>query len=350
MKKLNKKHIRKMTVTFIFSVAIVILITILILISMVMILRFAGVITTENIAQNGWLLTFLFIVASFGLGAFLSFVCSQIVLKPLNKLITGLNELSDGNYDVRVSLGKNEYVKELENKFNNLANELQNTEILKSDFINNFSHELKTPIVSISGLVKMMKNENLSTEKKQEYLQVIDEEIDRLSNMTTNVLNLSKYQNQSILTDKVTYNLSEQIRNCILLLEKRWRKKNLDLFLDFEEINITANEDMLMQVWVNIIDNAIKFSLYDKELKISIIENINSIDVYISNYGQEISEEDKNKIFNKFYQCESKESYLGNGIGLSIVKSVIDLHKGTVEVNCDNGLTTFIVKLPKINK
>jgi signal transduction histidine kinase len=165
--------------------------------------------------------------------------------------------------------------------------------------------------------------------------------------MATNVLNMTKIENQTILTDIATYNLSEQIRSCVLLLEKRWTGKNLELSLEFDEHNICACEELLKQVWINLIDNAIKYSPEYGLVVIKIREEGDYYQVSIANSGIEIPKEKQQKIFEKFYQADESHSSAGNGIGLSIVKYVVDLHKGKVSVECKNEITTFSVKIPR---
>ena len=220
--------------------------------------------------------------------------------------------------------------------FNDMAN----------DFVNEFAHEFKTPIVSIKGLIGLMKTKKLTKEKEREYLEIIDEEINRLSLITTNVLNFSKLDNQEILSERFTYNVSEQIRRIVLLFERQWTSKNLTFKLDFDEFTVDGNEDMLKEVWVNLIDNAIKFSNENTEIEINVVKNDNFIVVTVSNEGVKILDEDKDKIFNKFYQADKSYSKTGNGIGLSIVKKIVSLHKGRVGVDNINNKTVFTVKLP----
>ena len=192
-----------------------------------------------------------------------------------------------------------------------------------------------------------MKKPNFPEAKRLEYLKIIDEEANRLSTITTNVLSLSKLEGQEIIKDKNKYNLSEQIRNCVLLLEKKWRKKKLSLSLDFDEYNIFANEDMLKQVWVNLLDNAIKFSYDKSNLIVDINRNDDCLVIRITNNGPTISDENKKLIFNKFYQVDKTHQVEGNGIGLSIVNKIVKLHNGKVEVESKEELTSFIVYIPK---
>jgi signal transduction histidine kinase len=190
-----------------------------------------------------------------------------------------------------------------------------------------------------------MKNEDLPKEKMNKYLGVIEEEANRLADMTTNMLNLSKVEKQEILTDCKKFNLSEQVRSSVLLLEKKWSKKRLKLDLDFDEYYVFANEDLLKQVWLNLIDNAIKFA-YDKTpLVIKIEDSADETTVSISDRGEVIEKKELEKIFSKFYQAGQKKE--GNGIGLSIVKHIVDLHEGKISVTSDTDSTIFTVTLPK---
>ena len=149
------------------------------------------------------------------------------------------------------------------------------------------------------------------------------------------------------MTDKSTFNLSEQIRTCVLLLEKKWQKKNISFDLDFEEYTVLANEDMLKQVWFNLIDNAVKFSEKDSEIGIKIRLINHALRVSVSNDGASISDEEKEKIFNKFYKGDSATSRESNGIGLSIVKRIVELHEGKITVDSKDGVNTFTVEIPK---
>ena len=299
----------------------------------------------ETIA-SGWYWVVIFGATSALIGLFLAFLLGRMLFKPINTIVEGMTKLSEGDFSTRIDLGKYDGMRKLTNSFNSLAQELENTEILRSDFINDFSHELKTPIVSISGLISLMKSENLLDDKRRDYLNVMEEEAGRLTQMTSNALYLSKIETQGILTNKKSYNVSEQIRNSLLLLERKWAKKELIPSLEFEEYTISANEDMLKQVWLNLLDNAIKFSEHGKELKITAEVMFEELFVSIENVGPEIPESDYEAIFNKFYQCDKSRATEGNGIGLSIVKHIITLHGGEIMVNSKNGKTVFTVSLP----
>lgn len=332
--------------TFILLVASILLITVAMIVILEYVLVLSGLGSQEDLEKSGTYWIFVFGVASTVIGLVLAFLLSRLVLRPFDKLIEGMSLLARGNFTVRMDFGERKYFTGLTDSFNSLATELQNTEILRSDFVNNFSHELKTPIASVSSLISLLKNDDLPKSKRIKYLTVIEEEMDRLSSMTTNILNLSKIENQGILTKKSKFNLSEQIRNCVLLLEKKWTKKRLNLSLDFDEVEIVANEDMLKQVWINLLDNGIKFSNSGGELSVNIVKEQTKIKVAVQNSGSEIPESERGKIFNKFYRIERAGKNEGNGIGLSIVKHIVDLHGGTIKVSSFDNKTEFTIELP----
>lgn len=278
-------------------------------------------------------------------------VAGKFPLKPVNMIISKMNRLASGDFKTRLEFGKPfgniRAADEIKDSFNKMAEELENIEMLRGDFINNFSHEFKTPIVSISGFAKLLKRGNLTEEQKAEYIDIIEEESLRLASMATNVLNLTKIENQTILTDTSFFNLSEQIRSCLLLLEDKWSKKNLDFNLELSEHMITANEELLKQVWINLLDNAVKFSEEGGMIVVKVLETTNDLAVTIANSGSEVSPKKQEKIFNKFYQADESHATKGNGIGLAIVKRIAELHRGKVSVSSGNNMTAFTVILPK---
>lgn len=306
----------------------------------------------ENVADINIVSVLLFMsVISLIIGSLIAIFLGKIPLRPINTLVNGMNSLAAGNFKTRIEyghlIGNHPTFSEITESFNTLAEELENTEVLRSDFINNFSHEFKTPIVSIAGFAKLLKKGNLTEEQREQYLDAIEEESMRLSYMATNVLNMTKVENQTILTDVTRFNLSEQVRSSLLLLENGWTRKNIELQLDFDEFEIEANEELLKQVWINLIDNAVKFVPRCGTLSLDICESGESIAVTVSNTGKDIDPEKIDKIFNKFYQADESHACEGNGIGLAIVKRIVDLHGGTVSVVSANGMTSFTVELPR---
>lgn len=300
--------------------------------------------------SDAFFIVLLLAVSSMIMGIIISGAVGRFAMKPLNKLINATNKLASGDYSTRISLGKltgmYPITQDLCDSFNKLASELENTEMLRSDFINNFSHEFKTPIVSIAGFAKLLKRGSLTKEQTKEYLDIIEAESMRLSSLATSVLNLTKVENQTILTDETQFNLSEQLRNCILMFEEKWIEKNIELHLNFWECNVFGNEELLKQVWINLIDNAVKYTDNGGVIEIAIEEKNDVIKVDVINTGKEISPKNYDRIFNKFFQEDESHSVAGNGVGLAVVKKIVDLHKGTVKAESKDGKTVFSVTLP----
>ncbi len=286
--------------------------------------------------------------ASVTLGSFITAVTIQLPMLPVKKLIRGMTRLANGHFEERMKFGEMSAMKELGDAFNSLASELENTEMLRSDFVNNFSHEFKTPIVSIRGFARILQRPDLTESQRQEYVGIIVDESTRLANMATNVLNLTKIERQTILTNKQEFNLSEQMRRCILLLEKKWDGKNLNVLADFPECMVTGDEELLKDVWVNLLDNAIKFSPEGAQLEVRMARRDQWLETAVINRGPQIPPEQQKRLFDKFWQGDPSRAAQGTGIGLSIVKKVVELHNGQIEVQSTPQETAFVVRLPAI--
>ncbi|WP_026477407.1 HAMP domain-containing sensor histidine kinase [Alkaliphilus transvaalensis] len=280
-------------------------------------------------------------------GAILIILFVKWAVKPLSILSSAMEEVAKGNFDIQVENKSKDEIGQLTKSFNKMTKELKNIEYLRKDFITNVSHEFKTPIASIQGFAKLLQKGNLSEDEKQEYAHIIVEESVRLSNLSSNVLKLSKLENQEIIEKKVKFSLDEQIRRSILLLEHQWGKKNIEFDIELNKIYYFGDEELLQQVWINLIGNAIKFSEVNGIIGIHLEAFSNMVRVSIKDDGIGMSEETIHRIFEKFYQGDKARSHEGNGLGLSLVKRIIDLVGGriTVESNLKEG-STFIVELP----
>ena len=290
----------------------------------------------------------LLAVLSAIVGAILTWLLSWIPLKPIRELIDAINLLAQGDFHVRISLDTTQEFLKLSDSFNRMAQELENTEMLRSDFINNFSHEFKTPIVSLRGFAKLLKNQDLSPALRNEYLDIIISESTRLSQLSSNVLNLSKIENLNILRGMELFNLSEEIRQSILLLQSKWQKINLDFSIDIEEQMYYGNKSLLNQVWINLLDNAIKFSYPEGRITIKLCKRQNGLLFHIQDNGCGMDEETTAHIFDRFYQFDPSHTTEGNGLGLTVVQKVIKLHNGTIKVTSkrESG-TIFEIILPR---
>ena len=292
----------------------------------------------------------VFAIISVPLGTSLSAFLMRRPLRPFDQLLAALGRISKGDYSVRLNLRGSHMLKELNNGFNHMAQELGSLEMLRTDFVNSFSHEFKTPIVSISGFAKILQRENLTPEERAEYLDIIIRESDRLSELATNVLSLTKIENQHILTDTTTVNISEQIRLTAALLASRWEQKKIEIQFDADEVYVNGNEDMLKQVWLNLIDNAIKFSPEYGTVKISIQRDQMETIVTVANEGA-LDEAVLPRIFDKFFQGNPSHAEQGNGLGLTIAQKITELHGGTLRAeSAAGGCILFHAALPGLHE
>jgi len=303
----------------------------------------------EILQPSNHIFLFWCLVFSIGIGIILSLIFGKIISNPIQAMIETTDALASGNYDARLHFSRfysRQYnMHRLEHSFNTMASELEGTEMLSSDFINNFSHEFKTPIASIAGFAELLRRGDLAQAEQQEYLEIIASEARRLSGMATNVLNLTKVENQKILSDVQRFNVSEQIRNCILLLADRWNEKNLEMDIDLAETTIRGNADLLSQIWLNLLDNAIKFTPAGGQIGVHEKKENGILSIAISNTGSTIPPEIRDRIFQKFYQGDRSHSSQGYGIGLAIVSQVLRLHNGTIDLTSEDGHTCFTVNL-----
>lgn len=307
--------------------------------------------TREQIQDNA-ILTFLNIL-------FLSFIFCVIdgvqrkfmIERPVKKILTTTQELAKGNFKARaervsVIPGRNEFDMIAEN-INMMAQELSGIETLRTDFVSNVSHEIKTPLAVIGNYSTMLQSPNLSEEKRQEYARAISDATGRLSELITNILKLNKLENQQIYPDKETYDLGEQLAECIVGFEDIWEKKNIEIDTDIEDdLNVTEDKELLSLVWNNLLSNAFKFTEAGGTVKVVARSVEGRVQVEVSDTGCGISDETGKHIFDKFYQGDTSHATKGNGLGLALVKRVIDICGAEITVKSVLGKgTAFTVTL-----
>ncbi len=282
-------------------------------------------------------------------GAFLIAVSGHSAVMPILRLNKATQEVAKGNFDIQVVNKSSDEVGQLTKSFNKMIQELKRIEYLRKDFINSVSHEFKTPLASIQGFAKLLQKGNLSEEERQEYADIIVEETARLSRLSSNILRLSSLDNQEIIDKRTLFSLDEQIRKTILLLEPEWSKKNISFDLDLDELQYQGDEELLQQVWINLLNNAVKFSHENGTINLRLSKTASAVKVEISDSGIGMSEETVLRIFERFYQGDSAHSRDGNGLGLSLVKRILDLCNGNINVKSTlNEGSTFTVELPLI--
>ena len=324
------------TMRFWFTFAIFILIAITGVTTALIFILLDFILSFNEIQIDGYLLAISMALACIMIGAGLAALSGKHITSRLSRISHGMREVARGNFAARVpekdKKNSPSEFGELERSFNQMASDLDGIEIFRNDFINNFSHEFKTPIVSIRGFARQLQSESLSDEERREYLDIIVSESERLVNMSSNVLLLSKLENQQIVSDKTEFYLDEQIRRSILLLEKEWAEKEIELDIDLEEIKFNFNEEMLSHVFINLLSNAIKFTDLGGKIEISLKMRGESAIFSVKDNGIGMSDEVKERIFEKFYQGDSSHASRGNGIGLNIVQRIVSLAHGAIEV------------------
>ncbi|WP_337912559.1 HAMP domain-containing sensor histidine kinase [Paenibacillus arenosi] len=355
MNFIRERSLRGFGLTFMFTFIVLFIMLISIFLSLVIVVFFVYIglypsPPVEDPDSGGALVLITYFgTASVLVSILASLIFSRIPLSPIRKVIRASEELAKGNFSVRIQLKGPKELRKLNRSFNHMAEELGSLEMLRSDFINNFSHEFKTPIVSLRGYAKVLKRKNLTDEERNDYLDIIINESERLAELATNVLQLSKIESQAIITEKTTFNLTEHIRTVIVLLEPKWSAKHISFQFDSSELIVTANEDMLSQVWINLLDNAIKYSPSYSEITIVMDSIDQQVRISIHNDGPGIDMSQQKYIFDKFYQGDSSHASSGNGLGLSIAHKIVALHDGTIQVaSSDDTGTTFEVILPSI--
>jgi signal transduction histidine kinase len=228
-----------------------------------------------------------------------------------------------------------------------MTRELAATEILKTDFVSNVSHEIKTPITAIEGYAMLLQGSETLSEEDSEYVDKILTNTQRLSELVGNVLLLSKIDNQAIETKAERFSLDEQIRQSILLLEPKWSEKNIELYVDLEHVIYEGNRGLMIHVWNNLIGNAIKFTPTDSTVKIMLSKGENNLVFEVEDQGSGIADMAINHIFDKFYQADSSHKQEGNGLGLSLAKRIIDIEGGQIKGEHIEGGCRFTVILPE---
>ncbi|MBM7540131.1 HAMP domain-containing sensor histidine kinase [Amphibacillus cookii] len=282
------------------------------------------------------------------LGVVIAALLSKRSVKPIRDMMKATDKVAKGDFSVKVN---GSFVLELDTlaqSFNKMVQDLRGVETLRSDFVRNFSHEFKTPIVSISGFAKLLKEGDISEEEKQDYLDSIIQESERLVELSTNVLNLSKVDTIEIISEKTLYRLDEQIRLAILMLEPKWNAKNHHMDIELkDEIEILGNKHLIHQVWINLLDNAIKYTDNGGTLKVSLYQSGRKAVFRLEDNGGGMSDETMHHLFDKFYQGHNSHYIAGNGLGLTLVKRIIDLCEGTIEVQSALGKgSVFTIRLP----
>lgn len=278
----------------------------------------------------------------------------KVILMPVRQMVTAMQRLEAGDFTVRMTCSgwmRPLELREFVRAFNTAAEELGNTELLRRDFIHNFSHEFKTPITSLGGFADLLlADEDIPDEERREYLGIISTESHRLAALADHVLALSRVEAQTILRDAAPFPLAEQLRQSAMLAQQKWtEKKEVALAVQIPEdaCMYTGNEALMKEVWLNMLDNAFKFSPEGGTVTLTLCRNADAVTVTVTDQGPGMDEATQARIFDRFYQGDTSHRTEGNGLGLAMVKKIVDLHRGTVTVHSRPGSgSSFVISLP----
>jgi signal transduction histidine kinase len=337
-------------VFFLFEYSIMLVTLALIALAIILELHF-GIIKKEYLMRPEAGLIILLVI-SLLIGTVTTLVGSKLMMGKMDYILSSMKQLAGGNFQVRIKkegILHSKETQEFIEEFNLMAKELGSIEMLRSDFVNNLSHEFKTPIVSLRGFARLLKDPELNPEDREEYLDIILDEADRLAKLSTNVLNLSKIENQTLLSGQSDIDLGEHVRRAMLMIESKWVEKQLELEVEIDDVFYYGNGELLSQVWVNVLDNAVKFSPKYGRLEVSLTQEKNAVTFRVRDYGSGMEEEARTHMFEKFYQEDKSITTDGNGLGMAVVKKIVVLHGGEIFVDSAPGEgTEIIITLPNV--
>lgn len=272
--------------------------------------------------------------------------------EPMHKMAEAAKKVADGDFSVYLptyhTADKRDYLDVMIQDFNKMVEELGSIETLKTDFVSNVSHEMKTPISIIKNYAELLQLESISEAQRLEYAKGIEGAAARLSSLISNILKLNKLENQNIVPELKVYDVCRQLCESIFLFEDSWEEKEIELEADIEDVaKIRADASLLEIVWNNLLSNAVKFTEPGGCIMVRQTSDEKHIRIEISDTGCGIGKEQINHIFDKFYQGDTSHSREGNGLGLALVKRVLELMDGEIRIDSEIGKgSTFTVTLP----
>lgn len=291
-------------------------------------------------------------VVALGLTAYTSWRVHKSYEEPIRMMADATAKVASGDFSVFIppqhTKDKEDYLDIMFQDFNKMVEELGSIETLKVDFFSNVSHEIKTPIAVIQNHAYLLQNKDLTEEERKDYTDTILQATKKLSNLITNMLKLNKLEKQAITPVPQSYNLCTQVCNAALQFEDVWEEKEIEFIADIEErVDIVADEGLLELVWTNLISNAMKFTPSGGTVSLSLVSDKDKVKVSVADTGCGMDEQTKKKVFEKFYQGDTSHSTEGNGLGLALVKRIIDLSDGEIFIESTLGKgSVFTVVLP----
>jgi len=311
-------------------------------------------ITEDNIAAAAKITFFNVLLLSF-IFALIDYIRRKIMVeRPAKRIINAAEKIMQGDFSVRIkksnSIDSEDKFDEIAECFNKMAEELQGVETLRTDFIANVSHELKTPLAVMQNYGTLLQAPSLSEEKRIEYAKGVTDGSRRMADMMTNILKLNRLENQQIYPKADEFDLGEQICQCLLQYENVWEKMDIEIETDIaDDIKIRADQELLSIVWNNLFSNAFKFTPQGGKVSVSLAAEGDFATVTVSDTGCGMSPEVGAHIFEKFYQGDTSHSSQGNGLGLALVKRVVDIMQGEISVESALGKgSKFTVRIGRL--
>lgn len=278
--------------------------------------------------------------------SFIIVIVFYIRAQKTETLIESLNRVATGDYSVAIEFSRGDTFAKVYRNFNIMTRELSSVKTLRDEFVHNFSHEIKTPLFSIQGFANLMLDGGISEDEQKKFLKIISDEAGRLFKLADSMLTLSKLENQQMIGERQTLKLDSEITDCIIMLEREWEDKKIEISSELEPVKIKGDAPLLKHVWLNLLSNAIKFTPEGGKIEVSLKRVGESAEVYFRDTGCGISPEDMPRLFDKYYRSESAKSTPGNGLGLAICKRICALSGGTITAASDGAGATFTVVLP----
>lgn len=294
--------------------------------------------------------SFLGLILTGGMVRFFSSYFRKRQFNSFQPMIEAMERIAKGDFSIHLEdEDENGLFHNLNASINKMASELGQMESMRQEFVSNVSHEIQTPLTSIRGFAQALQNDQLALPERHHYLQIIENESKRLSRMTEDLLKLALLESDQLNFEPQPYSLEKQIRSLILVCEPQWSAKFIEMSADLEKVTINADEDLLSQVWLNLLNNAIKFTPEGGTIQVSLRQAEGNAVFRVSDNGIGIAPEDQIHIFERFYKADKSRtrSQGGSGLGLAIVKTIVDIHHGHIDIESMQGSgTSFTISLP----
>lgn len=277
-------------------------------------------------------------------------ICSRTIVRPIKKLTAATHKIVEGDYRITMDVSRQDEIGNLARDFTHMARSIEQLDQMRQEFVANVSHEFQSPLTSIHGFAHAVRHKEVESAQAEQYLEIIEEESKRLSSLSKQLLLLATLDKEDFILKKSCFRIDEQLRQVLILLEYQWTEKHIELDLELQEMTIRGDQQLLHQVWSNLITNAIKFSHPGGTIRITLEQSFDGIILAISDQGMGMAEEELPRIFDRFYKIDKNRSRSqgGSGLGLSIAQKIIRLHDGKIDVTSRlHEGTTFYVRLPQ---